>query len=190
MTEPGPQSKTPTACTRRDPPTNPPVKRTWLSEHDTAPLALSALLLTKRPPPPTSCQCCLRCFTIGCLWAEACPETTQQIMPVDFRRLLRNARRATERSNPLKQHRFQYENAEALATHMEIVPLPPISVGTVSITKGVAHVIPDAPVASGGDYKIDSVCQRPAVGICDQQECQLRQCEEHQVYMCETRFPI
>ena len=87
--------------------------------------------------------------------------------------------------------RSQNKNADPLAAPMEIDTLPLIFVESAPTTEGVAHVLSDAPMAPGGGCEIDSGGRhRPVVGVCDQQECQMRHCEQHHVHMWETRFPI
>ena len=105
LTELVPQSNTPVASTRRDPPSNTPAKRVRLSEQVSPTPPPQGLLPTKHPAPPTDSQFCSRCFAIGCHWVETCPKTEQLPKPADFEKLLRSARRAYKRSRPSWQRR-------------------------------------------------------------------------------------
>jgi hypothetical protein len=191
ITEPSPQSNTLPASTHHNPTPNHPEKRTRLSGHDNPQTPPPALLPSKRAAPPHAGQFCPRCFAIGCHWVEACPETKQQIQPDDFRNLLQIARRAIKgHPNPNRRQRTNKKNANPPAVPMEIDPLPSISSVTALITEGAALVtIPTAPIAPGGNCEIDG-CQSPAVGICEDRECQMRFCENHRDHMCEQRFTI
>jgi hypothetical protein len=89
------------------------------------------------------------------------------------------------------KQRSQNKNAKPLAAPMEIDPLPQISSATAHITEGAALInIPTVPIAQGGGCEIVNGCQSPAVGICNDRECQRRFCEQHRDHMCENRFPI
>jgi hypothetical protein len=67
-------------------------------------------------------------------------------------------------------------------------PVPPIFLVTVPITEGLAQVIPDAPMAPGGNCESESGCQRLSAVICEDRGFQLRHHEQDRVLMREYRI--
>ena len=174
------------------PSTHPPGEAHSVQDTPTPPTP--GLLPTKRPAPPTKCKFCSRCFIIGGHWIGDYPATKQHIKPVDLHRLLRSARRAQKRSRPSsetslsEQKKLTLRRRQWRPTHCRrSLWRPPLHLRP----KGWHTLFPMPQWHRGGGCEIDcGGCHRPAVGVCDQQECQMSHCERHLVHMCETRFPI